>query len=249
MAPDKKSTTHSWLEAMRRDWDARARKNPRSYINWPGVPDQEEAFFASGREDYARYVRPFLEKMRFDPRGKSALEIGCGIGRLARCLAEDFGEVVGVDVSPEMIARAKAAAVPRTRFQAVSGGGLEGVENASVDFVLSFAVFQHVPDKNAILRYFEETARVLRPGGIFRLHMKGLWTLPLGRLLVEAGFSETRTRFKQIPFVRVRVLDTWQGRSIPLPEARRRCEALGLELADIEAPWTKMMWVGGRKRG
>lgn len=233
---------------MRRDWDARARENPRVYINWPTVPDQEEAFFASGRQDYARYVRPFLEKMRFDPSGKTALEIGCGIGRLARCLAEAFGEVIGVDVSPEMIARATAAGIPRARFLAVSGGGLEGIEPASVDFVLSFAVFQHVPDKDAILRYFEETARVLRPGGIFRLHMKGLWTLPLGRLMVEAGYSEKRTRFRKIPFVRVRLLDTWQGRSIPLPEAQRLCDRLGLEITDVEEPWTTMMWVGGRKR-
>jgi SAM-dependent methyltransferase len=248
MPGEKKSKPRSWLEAMRRDWDARARENPRLYINWPGVPDQEEAFIASGREDYARYVRPFFEKMRFDPRGKTALEIGCGIGRLARCLADDFDEVIGVDVSPEMIARASAAALPRTRFLAVSGGGLEGVETAGVDFVLSFAVFQHVPDKDAIRRYFEETARVLRPGGVFRLHMKGLWTLPLGRLLVEAGFSEKHTRFKKIPFVRVRYLDTWQGRAVALPEARRLCQALGLEVADIERPWTNMMWVGGTKR-
>lgn len=232
---------------MRRDWDARARENPRIYINWPTVPDQEEAFYASGREDYARYVRPFLEKMRFDPRAKTALEIGCGIGRLARCLAEEFGETIGVDVSPEMIARARAANVSRARFVAVSGGGLEGVENASVDFVLSFAVFQHVPDKDAIRGYFQETARVLRPGGIFRLHMKGLWTLPLGRLMVEAGFPEKRARFKKIPYVRVRFLDTWQGCSVPPPEARQLCAALGLEVTDIEAPWSNMMWVGGRK--
>jgi SAM-dependent methyltransferase len=247
MLPEKKNPPGSWLEAMRRDWDARARENPRVYINWPDVPDQEEAFFASGRADYDRYVRPFLEKMRFDPRGKSALEIGCGIGRLARCLAADFAEVIGVDVSPEMIARAQAGAVPRTRFLAVSGGDLEGVESASVDFVLSFAVFQHVPDKDAILRYFSETARVLRPGGIFRLHMKGLWTLPLGRLLIEAGFSEKRARARRMPFVRVRILDTWQGRSIPPPEARRACESLGLEVAEVDSAWTNMMWVGGRK--
>ena len=238
---------------MRRDWDARARENPRIYINWPDVPDQEAAFFASGHEDYARYVQPFLEKMHFDPRGKTALEIGCGIGRLARCLAEDFNEVIGVDVSPEMISRAIAEGIPHARFLAVSGGGLEGVETASVDFVLSFAVFQHVPDKDAIRRYFRETARVLRPGGIFRLHMKGLWTLPLGRLVIEAGFSEKRVgfrnSFRKFPFVRLRYLDTWQGRSIPPPEARRLCESLGFEVADIEAQWTNMMWVGGRKQG
>jgi len=156
--------------------------------------------------------------------------------------------VIGVDVSPEMITRARAAGIPRTRFLAVSGGDLAGVDASSVDFVLSFAVFQHVPDKNAIRRYIEETARVLRPGGIFRLHMKGLWTLLLGRLMLEAGFSEKRRRFQDFPFVCVRFLDTWQGRSIPPPEALRLCGRVGLEVSDLEAPWTKMMWIGGRKK-
>ncbi len=237
---------------MRRDWDARARENPRSYINWPHVPDEEAAFLASGREDYARYVRPFFEKMRFEPKGKTALEIGCGIGRLARCLADDFREVIGVDVSPEMIARAQAAGIPRARFLAVSGADLAVIDASSIDFVLSFAVFQHVPDRIAIERYIEETARVLRSGGVFRLHMKGLWTLPLGHILIEAGISNTRIAFRntwqRFPFVRVRFLDTWQGRSIPPPEALRLCAQLGLEVTDVEAPWTNMMWVGGRKK-
>ena len=57
-----------------------------------------------------------------------------------------------------------------------------------VDFVFSFAVFQHVPDEGAIFSYFAETARVLRPGGVFRLHMKGLRPWAVGRWQIEAGF-------------------------------------------------------------
>jgi cyclopropane fatty-acyl-phospholipid synthase-like methyltransferase len=243
-----RSESPKWLEAMRRDWDARARENPRAYINWPDIPDQEEAFFASGRADYAKYVGPFLGKMQIDPRGKTALEIGCGIGRLSRCLAEEFSQVIGVDVSPEMVAKASSYGLPGLTFRAVSGGDLAGIKDSSVDFVLSFAVFQHVPDKNAILRYFEETARVLRRGGFFRLHLKGLWTLALGRWLIEAGFSEKRGRLSKLPFVRLRYLDTWQGRSVPLPEAREACRRCGLEVLDVESPWTNMMWLGGRKR-
>ncbi len=237
----------NWLAAMRRDWDARARENPRAYINWPDVADQEEAFFASGRSDYASYVGPFLDRMKIDSRGKTALEIGCGIGRLSRCLAEDFEQVIGVDVSPEMVAKAESYQLPRLTFRAVSGGDLAGIAGASVDFVLSFAVFQHVPDKSAILKYFEETARVLRPGGFFRLHLKGLWTVALGRWLIEAGISEKRGRAIKLPFVRLRYLDTWQGRSVPLPEVRETCRRCGLEILDVEGPWTNMMWVGGRK--
>ena len=72
------------LEAIRRDWDARARENPRAYINWPDIANEEGAFFISGREDYERYLNHFSKKMDFDPSNKVALEIGCGIGRLAR---------------------------------------------------------------------------------------------------------------------------------------------------------------------
>lgn len=252
MAPDARKPRNNWLDAIRRDWDDRARENARAYINWPEVADDENAFFASGRRDYERYVTPFVEKMHFDPRGKIALEIGCGIGRIARWMAGDFGQYIGVDVSPEMIRKAASYAILHADFQVVSGGDLADIGTATVDFVFSFAVFQHVPDLRAIFNYFAETARVLRPGGIFRLHMKGLWTLALGRCLVEAGFSEgtwlAKTTRRRIPFLRLRYLDTWQGRSVRPAQARRICASLGLELLDTEGEWTTMMWVGGRKR-
>ncbi|MFZ3216407.1 MAG: class I SAM-dependent methyltransferase [Candidatus Acidiferrales bacterium] len=241
-----------WLDAIRRDWDARARENARAYINWPDVPNEEDAFFASGKADYDRYVTPFLHKMNFDPREKVALEIGCGIGRIARWMSQDFAQYIGVDVSPEMIRKALSYQLPRAQFLAVSGGDLVGVAAASVDFVWSFAVFQHVPDKQAIFNYFRETARVLRPGGIFRLHMKGLRTLPLGRFVLEAGFPglgrEGKVPRFGLPFVRLRYLDTWQGRSIRPGEALEQCESAGLEVVGIDGQWTTMMWVGGRKK-
>ena len=236
---------------MRHDWDTRARENARIYINWPGIPNEEEAFVASGREDYARYISPFLARHRIEPAQMHALEIGCGIGRLARCLAEDFARVTGVDVSEEMVARATAQNLPRTRFLAVSGGDLQGVADGSVDLVMSFAVFQHVPDHGALVNYIRETARVLRPGGYFRLHMKGLRTLALGRWLVEWGFSLNKRFLRwgltRVPFARVRYLDTWQGISLPPPEARRICESFGLKVLEVECPWTIMQWVSGRK--
>jgi hypothetical protein len=98
MAPDSSTSRKNWLEAIRRDWDARARENARAYINWPDVPNEEDAFFASGRTDYERFVTPFLKRMGFDAGRKTGLEIGCGIGRIARPMVEDFGEYIGVDV-------------------------------------------------------------------------------------------------------------------------------------------------------
>lgn len=236
------------LEQIRRDWDARARDNPRRYINWPDVPNEEGAFFESGRVDYGRFVAPFLQQINFEPKGKTALEIGCGTGRIARWMSQDFSQYVGVDVSPEMVRIASAYHFPNTTFHAVSGGGLEGVPDASVDFVFSFAVFQHVPDKRATLNYLSETARVLRPGGIFRLQMKGLSSCRIGQLALEAGLSrELGKRRVRLPFLRFRRLDTWQGVSIPPSEAVRECTSRGLRMEEIEGKWTVLMWVGGRK--
>jgi SAM-dependent methyltransferase len=236
------------LEEIRRDWDARARENPRGSINWPNIRNEEAAFFESGRVDYDRFVIPFLKRMNFDSRGKTALEIGCGIGRIARWMAQDFGQYIGVDVSPEMIRMASAYEIPRAVFQVVSGGDLGGIPDASVDFVFSFAVFQHVPDRGAVLNYFAETARVLCPGGVFRLQMKGLRTWSFGRLALEAGFSDKpRLGRTRSPFVRVRRLDTWQGRSLPPDEAVRECTSHGLKVEEVEGKWTVLMWLGGRK--
>ncbi|MGA7623306.1 MAG: class I SAM-dependent methyltransferase [Candidatus Acidiferrales bacterium] len=252
MTPTAPDSTKNWLRAIRQDWDARARQDARAYINWPDVPNEEGAFFESGRFDYKRYVVPFLRKMQFDPQGKTALEIGCGIGRIGRWMSQDFSQYIGVDVSPEMVDRARGYGFPRARFEAVSGGDLAGIDDARVDFVFSFAVFQHVPDEGAIFSYFTETARVLRPGGVFRLHMKGLRPWAVGRWQIEAGFSNNRrlvnAGFTKVPMMRVRYLDTWQGRSIPPGKAIAKCNSLSLEVLDVAGAWTTMMWVGGRKK-
>jgi len=81
--------------------------------------------------------------------------------------------------------------------------------------------------------------------------MKGLWTLPIGRLVIEAGFPGLNREGKVprggLPFVRLRHLDTWQGRSIRPDEAVKELESAGLKVLDTDGEWTTMMWVGGRK--
>ena len=41
------------------------------------------------------------------------------------------------------------------------------------DFTFSFVVFQHIPSKAMIENYVRETARVLRPGGLFKFQLQG----------------------------------------------------------------------------
>lgn len=114
-----------------------------------------------------------LDRWGILARDRSALDLGCGIGRFSAALAPRLREIHGVDISPKMIAaaRRRCAHLPNVRFSRSSGHDLARFKDASFDLVLaadSFPyIFQGGPDLVAI--HFLEIARVLRPGGDFVL--------------------------------------------------------------------------------
>jgi len=100
--------------------------------------------------------------------GETVLDLGSGPGLDAFVATKQVGEsghVIGVDMTPEMLARARENAkkmgVGNVDFRE---GRLESlpVEDDSVDAVTSNCVINLVPDKAAV---FREIARVLKPGG------------------------------------------------------------------------------------
>ena len=104
--------------------------------------------------------------------GESVLDIGCGAGvdsLVAAQLVGPAGRVVGLDPTPEMVARARANLerlnLPQVAFQA---GGADSLPFPDEDFqvVISNGVFNLVMDKELALR---EAYRVLKPGGRFQV--------------------------------------------------------------------------------
>jgi SAM-dependent methyltransferase len=100
--------------------------------------------------------------------GETVLDLGSGAGFDALLAAQAVGPtgcVVGIDMTPEMLARAEAnvqkAGVPNVEFRR---GYIEAlpVEDASVDVVISNCVINLSPEKP---RVFAEAMRVLKPGG------------------------------------------------------------------------------------
>jgi SAM-dependent methyltransferase len=236
--------------AMRHDWDERARENARYYI-CTDLPADEQGFFASGSEDYDRLVRPFLAQQGLNPAQKVALEIGCGIGRMTWCFAQEFAEVIGLDISPEMIEKARSFHWPSARFMVGTGMDLDGIESESIHFVFSYIVLQHIPDRNIILNYIREIARVLRPGGLFRIHMYGAPYLQVGHTLLMGYVSQSprlqRFGLRKLPFLRRHRAGTWIGHPISLLDIRRVLRTVPLEILSVTGRWTESMWVLGRK--
>jgi SAM-dependent methyltransferase len=100
--------------------------------------------------------------------GQTVLDLGSGAGLDCFFAARKVGEagyVIGVDMTPEMIERARSSAA-RLNIQNVEfrHGYLEDlpVESSTVDVIISNCVINLAPDKSKV---FAEAFRVLKPGG------------------------------------------------------------------------------------
>lgn len=136
----------------RTTWDALASEPTEVYVGDP----------ARGEEELAA----LFGRLGADPRGGLCVEVGCGPGRMTGALAARFDRVLALDVSPAMLARARAAVeAPNAEFRPVSGERLDGVEDACADVVVCYLVLQHLPGPGAVRSYLGEFARVLAPAG------------------------------------------------------------------------------------
>jgi arsenite methyltransferase len=117
-------------------------------------------------ESFAGVANPF-SLGRLEP-GERVADLGCGAGTdtlVAAQMVGSEGSVTGIDMTPEMLARARTAkgelGVANVEFVE---GEIERLpfENGTVDVVISNGVIDLVPDKDAV---FAEIFRVLEPGG------------------------------------------------------------------------------------
>jgi len=232
---------------MQQEWDHRSRKNAYHYIasgrdEWP-----EDEFLLSGERDVRDFLDPYLSDARFVPRDKRMLEIGCGVGRMTFALAKRFGTVEAIDISGEMIKRAKELqtrlGIGNVRFQVGDGKDLTVYPDESMDFAFSYIVFQHIPEISIILNYVREIGRVLKKGGLFRFQVNGYrrLILPFGYCLMWGWKIQTR------PHVRFGKLNSWRGVPIKVSEIQDACAAAGLSITQVIGIDTKSMWVNGRK--
>jgi len=130
----------------------------------------EDAWLAnlpeSAIESFAGTGNPF--SLGRIAEGERVIDLGCGAGidsLIAARMVGPRGTVLGIDLTPEMVAKArrgaKSADLPQARFET---GQLEDVpvEDGWADVVISNGVLNLAPDKQAA---FTEIRRVLRPGG------------------------------------------------------------------------------------
>jgi SAM-dependent methyltransferase len=123
-----------------------------------------------------------LERLGVLTKDAQTLQIGSGLGRVERALATRVAQCYGCDVSASMVKKASdLTPLPNVKFVHTAGTDLSLWQDASLDVVYSFLVFQHLP-RSQVELYVKESWRVLRPGGhlVFQLMMdeEGLTSEP-----------------------------------------------------------------------
>ncbi|HWQ55695.1 MAG TPA: class I SAM-dependent methyltransferase [Bryobacteraceae bacterium] len=209
------------LDRMRSDWNERAREDANYYVAFGRREQQDDEFFASA----APTVTVLEAELKRLPGRDAALEIGCGPGRLLKPMSRHFRTVEGVDVSDEMIrlARQKLQDVPNARVHATNGAELSLFAADTFDLVYSYAVFQHIPSREVVFRYLEESRRVLKQDGILHCQINGL--------------PQTAAHYS-----------TWDGVRISAAEVMDFAREHDLQLLALQGDRTQYMWAIMRKR-
>ncbi len=101
--------------------------------------------------------------------GKEVLELGCGSGIQSKQLLDLGLEVVGIDISPNMVLEAKKRA-PKANFL-VGDIATVTFSASTFDGIYARASLLHIP-KEMIPKVFESINKMLRDGGVFYLAVK-----------------------------------------------------------------------------
>ena len=138
-------------------------------------------FYACGELNWNEY---YPHWKRYGVNLESCLEIGCGAGRISRALAQCFGAVHAIDISPDMLALAQSN-VPGPEYL-LSDGSSVPLGDDSVAAVFSCQVFQHFDTREVALEYFREVYRVLRRDGTCMIQLP-IAILPIKRIIPVMG--------------------------------------------------------------
>jgi len=138
----------------------------RAWAEDLGYPEELANVPETAVESFAGVANPW--KLGRLASGERVLDLGSGAGTdslIAAQMVGETGRVTGIDMTPEMLANARAAAIEigATNVEFVEGEAEHlPFDDESFDIVISNGVIDLIPDKDGV---FTELHRVLVPGG------------------------------------------------------------------------------------
>jgi len=198
-------------------------------------------FFATGQADIDALMA-CLDSLQIRVSVDTALDFGCGIGRLSQGLCRYFTKVNGVDISASMIEAAKSYNQHghQCTYHLNTKPNLKLFSDSSMTFVYTVITLQHIPG-HIQQRYVEEFFRLLKPGGV---------------AVFQTLYSSSAWRF-----VPARIVDLWRiirhrGRpfmgayGLPVVKVIKLIRAAGCNLIELRSSpcddETRFRWLATR---
>lgn len=177
----------AYFDQRSREWEELYKQDPR---------------FARRYELLTRFIQPLLRQ--FDV--SRALDYGCGTGVFSRYLASNGIDVVGLDISPEMLKRAREQSDVSITYT----NDLADVSSSRFDGVFALSVLEYVENVEQLLQAFAAStatngllvASIPNPGGVIRRMESLIFSirkLSRGKLFGSRGDYLAHQRWKISP--------------------------------------------------
>jgi SAM-dependent methyltransferase/cell division protein FtsB len=114
-------------------------------------------------KDRSRVYLPFLQERKIGTKRMPILDVGCGRGEWLELLLENELEARGIDINRVLLAYCREAGLNVAEADILDH--LKNLPDRSLGAVTGFHIIEHLPF-HILVRVFDETVRVLKPGGI-----------------------------------------------------------------------------------
>ncbi len=180
----------------------------------------------------------------------SALEIGCGMGRLMKPASVYFKWITGIDMSHKILNEAEEYLkdIPNKSLYENNGEDLSVFNDNSFEYIYSGGVIQHIPHRKIVESYLIEAVRVLKIDGLFLFTIQVWQTEKIGKGRVGAKLSAKwlENILNTLP---VELLEIVTDKNDPIPHfsflLRKKKEKQNIKIKEIDiinVPWRSMCW-------
>ncbi len=218
--------------------------------SWGTVADWYEGYLKDSNTYHEQVITPNIKRLLEPQKGKPILEIGCGEGYVTRMLAQDGHTIVGSDISPELITRARSHS-DRVSYHVASADKLTFAADSI--FAAAIAVLS-LQNMERIEVPCLEASRVLMPRGrfigvinhpAFRVPGRSSWGFDEGRSIqyrrLDGYLSADSVKIDMHPGAREKEFTYTYHRS--LQDYTKALRAAGCAIIRIEE------WISHRESG
>ena len=172
MAIGKEIETRGHITGFQEEIAKAANSSENDFFTWFADAKDKDAAFIRGNWDFSIHIVQACARFLSNPEEKVALEIGHGGGRVIAAASRYFKQVIGIDVhenNSRVEDELKNRGVRNLRLEKTNGREIP-LGDATVDFIYSFVVLQHVEKMGIFEKYLQESSRVLKKDGIAVLY-------------------------------------------------------------------------------